>query len=157
MPPAHLGTDYGEPAAPRRQPDRGGVQEAVHHGVPVLAIVQEGVEASRHSRSSSTASAIPGRKVGSRRRSVTRGRDADGGPRAAAEQIALQLGLEGAKTLFVASCGCGKVVLVQEPAKLAASLERYVRGRRRWLGREGWAAAERSERALSVAILDVDA
>jgi hypothetical protein len=39
-----LGAEYGEPAARGVSPTEEEFQEAVHHGVPVLAIVQEGVE-----------------------------------------------------------------------------------------------------------------
>lgn len=39
-----LGGEYGEPAARGVSPTEEEFQEAVHHGVPVLAIVQEGVE-----------------------------------------------------------------------------------------------------------------
>jgi Domain of unknown function (DUF4062) len=39
-----LGAEYGEPAARGASPTEEEFQEAVHHGVPVLAIVQDGVE-----------------------------------------------------------------------------------------------------------------
>src|SRR6266540_5028421 len=53
----------------------------------------------------------------------------------------------------VSSC-CGEVVRVQEAAESVASLELLDSGERgwwrRWLGCDGWAAAERSVRALGV-------
>src|SRR5215211_5107739 len=60
----------------------------------------------------------------------------------------------------VSSC-CGEVVRVQEAAESVASLESRDSGERgwwrRWLGCDGWAAAERSVRALGVVVVDVDA
>jgi hypothetical protein len=60
----------------------------------------------------------------------------------------------------VSSC-CGEVVRVQEAAESVASLELLDGGERgwwrRWLGRDGWAAAERSVRALGVVVIEVDA
>ena len=50
---------------------------------------------------------------------------------------------------------------MQETAESVASLELLDSGERgwshRWLGRDGWAAAERSVRALGVVVIDVDA
>jgi len=47
---------------------------------------------------------------------------------------------------------------VQEAAESVASLEFGEREWRRWrLGRDGWAAAERSVRALGVVVVHVDA
>jgi len=42
-----LGAEYGEPAARSVSPTEEEFQEAVRHGIPVLAIVQEGVERGR--------------------------------------------------------------------------------------------------------------
>jgi hypothetical protein len=62
---------------------------------------------------------------------------------------------------YVVSSCCGEVVGVQEAAESVASLELLDGGEwgwwRRWLGRDGWAAAERSVRALGVVVVDVDA
>jgi hypothetical protein len=50
---------------------------------------------------------------------------------------------------------------MQETAESVASLELLDSGEpawwRRWLGRDGWAAAGRSVRALGVVVIDVDA
>ena len=50
---------------------------------------------------------------------------------------------------------------MQETAESVASLELVDSGERgwwrRWLGRDGWAAAERSVRPLGVVVIDVDA
>src|SRR6266540_1475265 len=58
----------------------------------------------------------------------------------------------------VSSC-CGEVVRVQEAAESVASLELLDSGERGWwwLGRDGWAAAERSAWSLGVVVVDVDA
>jgi hypothetical protein len=62
---------------------------------------------------------------------------------------------------YSVSSRCGEVVRVQEAAESVASLESRDSGERgwwrRWLGRDGWAAGERSVRALGVVVIHVDA